>query len=386
MKNLLYTFFFFLSAGLVHAQNIEFTFDVDNSDPALSIVSIYATGTSGSGNGMIGFSINVYYDDTEASFNPSSVDYSGAEAFGWFIDANSFATDNEQNPPNPSVPIEHNAYAEMTCFDGTFAGGDVPEGPPTLFFTITFDRTPGDGDSGGQVYLGGFDTKPSLEYLGTDFNIYPVNAAGTRTMDLMAPLPVELVAFDVEKKGERSSYLTWNTVSEINTSHFAVQRSFDKRNWQTIGNVDAAGTSQIVQSYGYVDENVYNGIDNRLAAYYRLHMVDLDGQFKNSPIRSVVFGTDADVKTSFASTVYPNPTSDGVYVEWTSENIDMQPTSIELYDVSGKLILQHDVAPESSQEYIDFTPVTLNPGLYLIRMVDGLEPLANQQIVVGQRR
>lgn len=385
MKKLLYIFIL-LCAGLVQAQNVEFTFEVDNSDPVISIVKVYANGTMPSDNEMTAFGITIYYDNTEASVNLANVDFSPAGDFGWEIGSNTTKSDNPIDPPNPLVPITHTNYLEIAPLDEFIQGLPVPEGPPTLFFTVEFDRTPGDSDSGGQVFLGGTDTDPSLALSDENFEPYDVNAVGARIMDLMAPLPVELVAFDVEKKGERSSYLTWNTVSEINTSHFAVQRSFDKRNWQTIGNVQAAGTSQIVQSYSYVDENVYNGIDNRLATYYRLHMVDLDGQFKNSPIRSVVFGTDADVKASFASTVYPNPTSDGVYVEWSGDNIDMKPTSIELYDVSGKLILQHDVAPESTQEYIDFTPVSLNPGLYLIRMVDGLEPLANEQIVVGQRR
>jgi hypothetical protein len=232
-----------------------------------------------------------------------------------------------------------------------------------------------------------------ISYFGSDGTnyaekFYGTNATNDEFGDSFAeadlPLPVSLVSFDARKSGERSSYLSWITASEINSSHFSVQRSYDKKSWSTIGKVQAAGNSQLVENYQFIDENVYNGIDNQLAVYYRLQMVDRDGQLSNSPIERVVFGTEGDIAKAFESSVYPNPASDGIYVDWSSDNID-QPTLIELYDVTGKRILQHAVAPESNQEYIDFTPVTIQPGLYLLRLIDGTEALSHQQIVIGQR-
>lgn len=227
------------------------------------------------------------------------------------------------------------------------------------------------------------DTEGDQFYGGTE-GMYDSGDGLDAYVEAPAPLPISMIAFDVKKYGERSSFLSWSTASEINSSHFSVQRSTDKKSWGTVGRVNAAGNSHLVENYNFVDENVYNGLDTRLTVYYRLQMVDRDGQLKNSPIKTVVFGSDA-ITASFASSIYPNPTSDGVFVDWSADNAD-QPTLIELYDVTGKLLIQQDVAPESNQEYIDFTPVKVQPGLYLIRMVNGTEVLGHQQIVVAQSR
>lgn len=55
-------------------------------------------------------------------------------------------------------------------------------------------------------------------------------------------------------------------------------------------------------------------------------MVDLDSKFKTSPIESVIFGNSGTTGREFV--VYPNPSSDGIQIEWDANLID-QPTSLE---------------------------------------------------------
>ena len=198
-------------------------------------------------------------------------------------------------------------------------------------------------------------------------------------------LPLHLVNFEAKKDGDRSTYLNWSTVNEINTSHFMVQRSTDKKAWETIGKVDAAGNSQLVENYDFMDHNVYNGIDSRLSVYYRLQMVDLDGQQKNSPIENVIFGKEGSKSSQLSLLVYPNPATDGVQVEWNGQN-SVQPTLLELYDITGKLVLTQKVSDNANQEYIDFGPAKISSGLYLLRIMNGSEPIEHKQIVVGQDR
>jgi len=194
-------------------------------------------------------------------------------------------------------------------------------------------------------------------------------------------LPLELISFDAEKYQDKSAKLDWVTVNEINTSNFVVQRSYDKKFWSNIGSVKAAGMSLNVENYSFVDVNVYNGIDKRLNVYYRLTMVDLDGRSKLSPIQTVTFGTDVSKGREFL--VYPNPASDGLQVEWDA-NRDDQPTTLEFFDISGKLVYSQDVGKNTNQEYIDFGHTTIQPGLYLLRILNGDEPLDHKQIVVGR--
>lgn len=196
-------------------------------------------------------------------------------------------------------------------------------------------------------------------------------------------LPINLVSFTAAKFETRSSLLSWVTASEENSSHFVIQRSHDRRTWATIGKVEAAGFSHDIKSYEFMDYLVYNGLDAQKTFYYRLQMVDMDGQMKNSPIENVVFGNNSITGREF--TVYPNPASEGVQIEWEQGQVE-QPTTLEFYDATGRLVFTQKVAGNSNQEYVDFTYTNIKAGLYLLRILSGTEPIEHKQIVVGQNR
>jgi len=90
-------------------------------------------------------------------------------------------------------------------------------------------------------------------------------------------LPVELVSFSGEER-DCSTYLSWRTATETNSSHFVIERSFDAINFTAIGRVTSAGNSQEVIDYHFSDH------DAGLQTYYRLLQVDLDGSFEYSDI------------------------------------------------------------------------------------------------------
>ncbi len=196
------------------------------------------------------------------------------------------------------------------------------------------------------------------------------------------PLPLNLISFEAEKFETQDAKLTWTTANEENTSHFQVQRSFDKKTWFDAGNVGAAGYSIDIRNYSFMDYRVYNGRDSRLPVYYRLNMVDLDGRQRYSPIESVIFGNTTVAANAFY--VYPNPATDGVQVEWDADNID-QPTSLEFYDITGKLVFVKKVSTNAVREYVDFSQTSIHSGVYLLRIMNGSEPIEHKQIVVGGR-
>lgn len=380
MNKALYIFIILVLISFrINAQNVIFSCTVDNSNSTVSVVSVYARGTQATNNQMTTFGVRIYYNLGEATVTlPSGVSYQGATNFGWSIGSNSTATNIVGT--NSLIPIVHTNFIEIAPFDENLAGLSVPTGTPTLFFTLTFNKAVGNPLSGGEIYIGATDTDPSLAGADENFDPFDVVAEGNR----LQVLPLHLVTFDVEKYGDRSTSLFWSTVNEINTSHFLVQRSTDKKVWKTVGNVNAAGNSLLVQNYEFIDQNVYNGVDSRLTAYYRLQMFDLDGRSKFSPIENVTFGNDASKSSELALVVYPNPATDGVQVEWNGQN-SIQPTLLELYDVTGKLVLTQKVSENVNQEYIDFGPANISSGLYLLRIMNGSEPIEHKQIVVGGR-
>jgi hypothetical protein len=109
-------------------------------------------------------------------------------------------------------------------------------------------------------------------------------------------LPLSLLDFTGEAVNS-SVRLRWKTAWEQGTSHFEVERSMDASRFTRIGTVKAAGNSDKLRSYEFMDEAPPQGI-----VYYRLRMVDADGKFSYSSIVRVRIDGRSSV------TIGPNPT------------------------------------------------------------------------------
>ena len=97
-----------------------------------------------------------------------------------------------------------------------------------------------------------------------------------------SPLPVELTDFTAQWSGE-DAMLEWQTASELNNSHFEVQRSRDGDQWKVLDEVEGHGTTTQAQRYGYVDALAREAAtEGRL--FYRLEQFDFDGTSAYSPV------------------------------------------------------------------------------------------------------
>lgn len=113
-------------------------------------------------------------------------------------------------------------------------------------------------------------------------------------------LPVELVSFNTTLQ-EQKIALKWITASEINSSHFEIEKSIDGVDFGFLEKVNSHQNTQTQQVYNFYDYDLSNK-----QQYYRLKMVDLDGKYEYSDIVAV------NVKAllqDFETTIYPNPTS-----------------------------------------------------------------------------
>lgn len=80
----------------------------------------------------------------------------------------------------------------------------------------------------------------------------------------LLPLPADLALFFGFNEGS-TNFLKWKTLSEINTSHFKIERSIDGENWTHIDDIAASGNSNTSISYVYEDKSFRNTMN-----YYRL--------------------------------------------------------------------------------------------------------------------
>mgnify|MGYP000106097842 FL=1 len=86
-----------------------------------------------------------------------------------------------------------------------------------------------------------------------------------------APLPVELLDFSAEVRDD-GQLLEWSTASEFQSDYFSVYRSDDGNDWDLLSEIPAAGFSNSVINYEYMDRNIFANY-----IYYKLKQTDIDG-------------------------------------------------------------------------------------------------------------
>jgi hypothetical protein len=184
-------------------------------------------------------------------------------------------------------------------------------------------------------------------------------------------LPVELKSFSVSQHGgnARDIEVKWLTASEHNVNHFEVERSLldvsaNHSAWESIGKQIAAGSSNTVHEYAFIDKNLNVG-----TYHYRLKVVDNDGSEAYS--ERVGFVEVTSPRSFALSQNYPNPFN-------PSTKIDYQlpaaaKVTIELYNIRGQriLTLMNDEMDAGYHTYV-FNPATsavnLSSGMYVYRL------------------
>jgi hypothetical protein len=143
-----------------------------------------------------------------------------------------------------------------------------------------------------------------------------------------SPLPVDLIQFEASPAASHTADLTWKTASELNNSHFVVERSYDGRDFQAAAIVQGNGTTQNMITYNHND----NTIDlPQNTVFYRLRQVDFDGTTAYSPVRRVDF-EGSIIPNSV--TLYPNPTKGTVTVSFTDDEAESH--AIKVIDNIGR--------------------------------------------------
>jgi hypothetical protein len=109
-------------------------------------------------------------------------------------------------------------------------------------------------------------------------------------------LPVKIKTFTAKNVNDKVD-LKWQTLSEINFSHYVLERKVGNDEFKEIGIVKTANSTS-GSSYQFRDDFI-----SFEPQYYRLKMVDLDGSFEYSWVVVASPGQQKNISLS----VYPNP-------------------------------------------------------------------------------
>ncbi len=174
-------------------------------------------------------------------------------------------------------------------------------------------------------------------------------------------LPVELKHFTAELTSPGLVQLNWATASEVNNSHFEIERSTDGLYFKQIGEVKGTGNSKQIVNYRSVDNNLPLHGGN---LFYRLKQVDFNGNATYSSAQMVRVLSSAKNKTGNIS-IFPNPALSELNVswDWPEEKI-----SLTLTDMSGKVVLHNTI---TSQKVKKINIEQLPKGLYFLSASNG---------------
>jgi len=186
-------------------------------------------------------------------------------------------------------------------------------------------------------------------------------------------LPIELGEFNVQAENDGADLL-WTTMSEKNNRYFAVERSTDAKNFDSIGRVNGAGTSLVGHSYSYFDSGPPKG-----TIYYRLRQVNSDGSSEYSEIRVIKLQTN-DAGKSTVYSVFPNPATD--YIVFSSSESNDEDAVIDIQNMYGVNVFSALVPGSSLREKIMLP--ALPGGYYFVSVKNPSKPASFFKIFINR--
>lgn len=194
-------------------------------------------------------------------------------------------------------------------------------------------------------------------------------AAGDSSTSEFGPaltvLPITLTAFQANL-ADGVVKLSWATSREINSSHFVIEKSIDGSSYSAIGQVQAGAANG---KYSFTDNTALSKQN-----YYRLKMVDADGNYNYSKVVNIRNDGSAVVLK-----LTPNPVVSNLNVSFLSEKTEA--VHINFFDQLGRRVKRYNVQANRGLNAINLTDLeSLPAGSYTVEVI-GENIKARQQII-----
>lgn len=221
----------------------------------------------------------------------------------------------------------------LTCSGGSFTVGNTAA--TTYYFTI----------SGITLPIANFKVSVTYNLSNGSKDINTSNFQSNANLGTAgAALPVKFQTFDATPSSNSVS-LKWMVATEENLSGYAVEKSFDGRNFSKVGFVNAANQS----TYAFTDAKSSGTV------YYRIKSIDVDGKYAFSTIALVKAGKSLIVLNAFpspfvssfsldhgtatAGSLITISTEDGRAIKTIIPTVGSQRTSVDLSAAKAGLYL-----------------------------------------------
>jgi hypothetical protein len=318
MKNRLLTLLFFANVFSVCAQTkycVTVSPSVSGTTVTLSVQLSIVGGSMKLGSS----SVDINYDATKVTFSSGSI-----------------------SPADPGSTVDGSTAGLVIISSGN---PSFATAPTSATATITFiNKQPGSVtfSASGPIFL---------ECADSNCNTSVTTADGTCSNS--GSLPISLTTFQAAPLPSAIA-LDWGSTNELNFSGFEVERSMDGKSFEKIAWVAAKGGVSVAE-YKHLDQTAQRG----MTYYYRLKMVDNDGIFKYSPVRTARLGEGT-------INAFPNP-SGGQYTIALERTRSAEGT-VTVTDVMGKTVKMERRTLDAALT-LDLN--ALPDGVYHVKIDDG---------------
>lgn len=190
----------------------------------------------------------------------------------------------------------------------------------------------------------------------------------------LSTLPVKFASFTATLSNNSKADLKWTTASEINVSHFVIERSTDGTNYNDAGIVFAYGNATDKTDYSFSDN--LNSLQPGIV-YYRLRSVDVDGKSMYSETRIIRIAKQTENAINIVT--FPNPVTSEVRI---SIPVDWQNKKViyEVLNANGQVVKKSENASSSQTETVNMSNIAR--GFYIVKV--SCEGQTAQQKIVKQ--
>jgi len=361
----------------------------DNTVNAISLMRFYALagGTAWFFEGNLDLRGNDKIRDTMNSYVPGSARYTlypGGHG-GWNTFYNPTWLENGESiytwmlkqrkalltgPASPQANAGNDSTFSNVLTNYTLKGyGNDPNG-----LLINFNWTKIAGPSAGTI------SSPTIlqtAVTGLSLGTYKFELKVTNSLGLIAKdtltinngnlvLPVILTEFSAMAKDKNSVLVQWKTTSEINSDYFVVEKSYNGQSFSEGSRISSKGTGSLGAPYYFTDLFPENGIN-----FYRLKMVDKDGQFAYSKVVSVTLK-----KELFNSVAISSVFASDNQIQVKISSLKLQQGIINIIDANGKKIHSAFTTLNKGNNNLQYN-LYLSSGVYYININTGTERITS---------
>ncbi len=256
-------------------------------------------------------------------------------------------------------------YDIFDSWKSTLAGSQVPGSGQTIVKSSGGLDFGGDGAGYGYYSTskkaGGASVTTSWDAPGHEAEIHI--AVNIRQDNFV--LPVKLISFNATRNNADIK-LNWVTTGESYLDRMEIERSSN-------GTDFSFAATSITTAKEYTDVNAVRFFNKDNNLFYRLKLVDQQGNFSYSQVVLVKVNKQASFVTSIRPMFAEGKIAVGINAPQQSA------VTLRLSDVSGQLIktMQVNVSNGNSIQYMDGL-YTLTPGVYVLQIINGRQVIAQK--------